>query len=389
MHPRSFPASAALIVALVATVGTASPACAARVTVDLSACGAMGTLLDAMHAGAPHDSVKLALEKLLDTPPYRVMFRHYNRSWRPHHLPSEVFERMVLSLEFPAEYTIGENQRADSMLVRWRAAYADLPRYERRLRKLEAVKLRVLVVRGVRYAQGWLPRGWVIPDFPLIVLPQGGSPAFSIDGAQGYDFLQLPDNAKGDLDVDWLVGTIAHESNHLGMRNPSLPLAGAADSIALEVVNLCVAEGVANAFISGVPAGLGPAVPGVPYHVLTPTLEAAWADRVAEEPQMFAHMAELLDHASRHALTQDELNSDIGSYWLTGSIGRAYVFGSEVFAAIHLAFGKRGVFQAVEDPRRLFQLYDAALDRRPDALRRCVRIPATTVAQALAIGTGK
>lgn len=365
------------------------PANAARVTVDMRACGAVDSLLRAMHAGASRDSVKRALDSLLTTPAYRVMFRHYNRSWRPHHLPPEVFERMILSLEFPAEYTVGENQRADSMLVRWRAAYADLPRFERRLRKLEAVDLPSLVTRGVSYAQGWLPKGWTIPDFPLIVLPQGGSPAFAIEGAQGYDFLQLPDDAKGDLDVTWLVGTIAHESNHLGMRSPSLPLAGASDSIALAVVNLCVAEGVANAFISGVPAGLAPKVDGVPYHVLTPALEAAWAARVAEEPEMFTHMAGLLDRASRHALSEDELNADIGGYWLTGSIGRAYVFGSEIFAAIHLAFGKRGVFQAIEDPRRLFQLYDAALDKRPQELSRCVRMPAATVAQALAIGTGK
>lgn len=379
-------ASAALVVALAASIGTACPAQAARVTVDLDACRAMGALLGAMHEGAPRDSVKAGLEKLLEAPAYRVMFRHYNRSWRPHHLPPEVFERMILSLEFPADYTVGENQRADSMLVRWRAAYADLPRYQRRLQKLEAVNLQALVERGVSYAQQWLPKGWTVPDFPMIVLPQGGSPAFAIDGAQGYDFLQLRDAADGTLDVDWLVGTIAHESNHLGMRSPSLPRASAGDSIALSVVNLCVAEGVANAFVSGVPAGLAPAVKGVPYHVLTPALEAAWAARVAEEPEMFAHMAELLDRASRHALTADELNSDIGGYWLAGSIGRAYVFGSEIFAAIHLAFGRRGVLEAIEDPRRLFQLYDAALDRRPDALGRCVRMPGATVAQALAIG---
>ena len=376
-----------VVVALTVLSAAAPPARAARVSVDLGACRDIDGVLTAMHGGAPRDSVKAALDKLLDTPGYRVMFRHYNRSWRPHHLPPDVFERMLLSLAFPSEYAVGENTRADSMLVRWRAAYADLPRYERRLHSLEAANFPALVDRGVHYAQGWLPKGWTIPDFPLIVQPQGGSPAFTIDGAMGYDFLQLTDGANGDLDVEWLVGTIAHESNHLGMRSPSLPIASASDSMALKVVNLPVAEGVANAFISGTPAGLGPAVPNVPFHVMTPVLEAAWAARVPEEPQMFTRMADLLDRASRGALTQDELDSDMRSYWFEGSIGRAYVFGSEIFAAIHLAFGKKGVLQAIEDPRRLFRLYDAALDKRPKELAKCVRMPAATVAQALAIGT--
>jgi hypothetical protein len=383
---RSF-ATMGVSLALTALLAAPPPARAARVSVDLGACREMYVLLVAMHGGAPRDSVKAALDKLLDTSGYRVMFRHYNRSWRPHHLPPDVFERMILSVAYPSEYATGENTRADSMRVRWRAAYADLPRYERRLRSLEAANFPVLVERGVHYAQGWLPKGWTIPDFPLIVQPQGGSPAFTIDGAMGYDFLQLPDGANGGLDVDWLVGTIAHESNHLGMRGPSLPIASASDSMALKVVSLSIAEGVANAFVSGTPAGLAPAVPNVPFHVMTPTLEAAWAARVPEEPQMFARMADLLDRATRGALTQDELDADMRTYWFEGSIGRAYVFGSEIFAAIHLAFGKKGVLEAIEDPRRLFQLYNAALDKHPKELGRCVRVPPTTVAQALAIGT--
>lgn len=382
---RSFTALG-IAVMLTVLLGAPSPARAARVSVDLRACRDMYGVLVAMHGGAPHDSVKAALDKLLDTPGYRVMFRHYNRSWRPHHLPPEVFERMILSLAFPSEYATGENTRADSMQVRWRAAYGDLPGYERRLGSLEAANFPALVERGVHYAQSWLPKGWTIPDFPLIVQPQGGSPAFTIDGAMGYDFLQLPNAANGGLGVEWLVGTIAHESNHLGMRGPSLPITSASDSMALKVVSLSIAEGVANAFVSGTPAGLGPAVPNVPFHVMTPALEAAWAERVAEEPQMFARMADLLDRASRGALTQDQLDSDMRTYWFEGSIGRAYVFGSEVLAAIYLAFGKKGVLEAVEDPRRMFQLYDAALDKRPKELGKCVRVPEASVAQALAIG---
>ena len=377
----------AALAPIVGALALASPVQAARVTVDISACRGAYQLMVAMRRGAPHDSVKAALDRLLETHPYQVMFHHYNRSWRPNHLPPQVFERMILSLAFPAEYRVGENQRADTMLTRWRSAYGDLPRYQGQLRRLEAAKLPELIDRGVRYAQSWLPPGWTIPDFPLIVLPQGGSPAFSIDGAQGYDFFQIPNTASGDLDVDWLVGTIAHESNHLGMHAASAELAVAADSVALELVAMCIAEGVATEFISGPPPGLVPAIPGVPYHVFTPALSAAWSARVAEEHAMFQRMETLLDRAMRDSLSQEQLNAEMRDYWFEGDIGRAYVFGSEMLGAIQLGLGKPAVFKAIQDPRRMFQLYDRALDAKPELLGRCVRMPERSVEQALAIGS--
>lgn len=385
-HTESRKLAPAILSWLLVAVFVAAPARAVRVDVDLSTCRSVYALLSAMHAGAPRDSVKAALDQLIEAPAYQTMFRHYNRSWRPHHLPPGVFERMILSLEFPAEFRVGENQRADSMQVRWRAAYADLPRYRRQLERLEDAHLRELIDRGVRYAQGWLPPGWTIPDFPLIVLPQGGSPAFAIDGAQGYDFFQIPLTAAGDLDVDWLVGTIAHESNHLGMRGHMVELANPADSIAFGVVSMCVAEGLANEFISGPPAGRAPAVPGVPFHIFSPSLAAAWLARVEEEPAIFAHMERLLDRAARDSLSQDQLDAELREYWFEGAIGRGYVFGSEMLGAIHFAFGRDSVFAAIEDPRRMFPLYNRALDARPDSLRRCVRLSDRAVAQSMRIG---
>lgn len=163
----------------------------------------------------------------------------------------------------------------------------------------------------------------------------------------------------------------------------------ASDSVAFALVSLCVAEGVATEFISGPPAGLAPAIPGVPFHVFTPDLVAAWKARVAEEPQIVEHMAGLLARAVSGALGQDQLQAEMRDYWFEGAIGRAYVLGSEMFGAIDLGLGRKAVFAAIQDPRKLFQLYDRALDRRPDLLGRCVRVPEQAVAQALAIGAAR
>lgn len=363
-----------------------SPALAAQdAQVDISACRGMYAVLRAMHEGARKEKVAGMLDALLDRQPYQVMFKHYNRSWRPNELPKPVFKRMILSLRFAEEYEAGENQRADTMRTRWVKFYPDLSRYEDQLHQLESADLPKLINEGVHFAQDWLPKGWTIPNFYLAVIPNGGSPAFSIDGAQGYDFLQLPQERLGELDLNWLVGTIAHESHHLGMRLEAPTGLSPAQTVAMQVLFMCVPEGAANYFISGAPAARAPAFPETHFHVLTPDLTKAWSERTAEEEEMVQHQVAMLDRALAGTLTEDTFNAELRDYWFNGAIGRGYVLGSDMFGAIHTAFGKAAAISAMQDPRKFFQLYNQALDAKPDLLKRCVRIPDKAVKQALAI----
>ena len=166
---------------------------------------------------------------------------------------------------------------------------------------------------------------------------------------------------------------------------PSLGLS-AADKLAYGVVTLCMAEGAATEFISGPPAGRVPALSVVPFHVFTPDLAKSWDEHVGEEEQIVEHQAALLDKAVAGRLTQDAFDDDLRNYWLNGAVGRAYILGSDMFGAIYTAFGKKGVFAAMRDPRQFFDLYNKALDAKPKILRRCVRMPDRAVKQALAIG---
>ena len=357
-----------------------------EVEVDISACRGMYTVLKAMHDGAPKEQASSMLDSLLDTRPYQVMFQHYNRSWRPNHLPKPVFKRMILSLRFPEEYSAGENERADTMRSRWTKYYPDLSGYESELRQLEAADLHKLINNGVHFAQSWLPAEWKIPNFYFAVIPNGGSGAFSIDGAQGYDFLQLAQDHPGEIDINWLVGTVAHESHHLGIRLDPPAGLSAADAMAYRVVALTIPEGAATYFISGSPAGRAPAFPDARFHAFTPEMTRAWDDGVAQEEELVQHQAALLDRAMAGNLSEDAFNAELRDYWLNGAIGRAYVLGSEMFAAIHAAFGKAGALLAMQDPRQFFQMYNEALNAKPVLLKRCIRMPDKTVKQALAIG---
>ncbi len=234
------PALAALLLALPA------PARAQHVEVDVSACRRMVDVLAAMKAGAPRGRVTAMLDSVLASRPYQVMVRHYNRSWRPNHLPPPVFERMILSLGFPDAYTPGENQRADQLLRVWRPAYERLDLYQRNLRELDAIDLQALVQSGVKRARGWLPPEWSIPDFYVTVHPNGGSNAFAIDRAQGYDFFQLPRDSTGRIRWNDLVTTISHESHHLGIATALPPGLSPADSVAFAFLALFIGEGTAS-----------------------------------------------------------------------------------------------------------------------------------------------
>jgi hypothetical protein len=160
-----------------------------------------------------------------------------------------------------------------------------------------------------------------------------------------------------------------------------------AEAMAFRVLNLAVAEGVATKFVSGSPPGCVPTIAEVRFNTFTPELTKSWKAHVANEAELVQHQVKLLDRALAGDLSEEEWNTDMREYWLNGTVGRAYVIGSEMFGAIYVAFGKEKVFEAMRDPRKLFSLYNAALDAKPAVLSGCVRVPERAAKQALAIGT--
>jgi hypothetical protein len=382
---HAFPASALVLAVLVSS----SPSEAQAFEVDASACRGMHDVLLAMRDGEALEKVSGMLDGLLATRPYRVLFQHYNREWRPDHLPVATFKRMILGLQYAGQYVPGENERADAMRLRWAKFYPELAVYEKQLRQLEATDVRKVVEDSIDYAQSWLPPGWEIPSFYLPVVPNGGSPAFTIHGVQGYDFLQLSRTDPGEIDLEVFAANVAHESHHLGMRSPMPEGLTAAEALAYRVVTLTVAEGAATAFMSGAPAGRVPASSDVRFHSMKGDLEEAWNRNVAAEEEILERQVAMLSKALAGALTETELHRELNDYWLSGLVGRAYVLGAEMFGAIYLAHGRSGVFSAMADPRKLFALYNSALDARPKELRRCVRVPQAAVEMALGIGRRK
>ncbi len=71
-----------------------------NVKTDISACRSILLIFEQLKSNLPKQIVESTIDSVLQTKPYRVMFQHYNRDWRPNHLPENVFKRMILSLKF-------------------------------------------------------------------------------------------------------------------------------------------------------------------------------------------------------------------------------------------------------------------------------------------------
>jgi hypothetical protein len=375
-------------------VGSESPPEeAGRIDIDVSACYGTAKLLEGMRAGADEQAVREELERLMNTRAYKTMFKHYNRDWRPNHLPEDVFERMILSLRFDGMYAEGESRRADQMFPKWRDYYRHPEKYAAHLEELEAIDFDEIVNRSMATAASWLPPEMTIDDFYLFVHPNGGSPGFVIDGTQGYDFFQLPRDSAGNVDAETFGEIVAHECHHLGLETPPIPRNSAADSVAFQFLQVFVGEGTANKFINNCGGGAVPRIDGDRANTImdpgtNDMTRELWEQYTRDESDIFEKLVETFNRAADGDLPEAELKDEMAGYWITGMMPRNYFVGSEIFGAIYFGFGKEGCFDVMRDPRKMFDYYNRALEKRPDVLSGCPRIPGAAAARALSIGDG-
>src|SRR5262249_15052234 len=111
----------------------------------------------------------------------------------------------------------------------------------------------------------------------------------------------------------------------------------------------------------------------------------SWNERVAEEEDMVQHQAVLLDRAVAGTLSEDAFNSELGGYWLDGSLGRGHRLGSGMFSAPHATGSKKGGSSRYSGPPPLFRSDNQAIEEKPELLKGCVRMAESAVKQSLAI----
>jgi Putative zinc dependent peptidase (DUF5700) len=346
-----------------------------NIEVDYSACRLMIGFINKLKKEDDREKLSAELNLILQTKPYTVMFRHYNRSYRPNHLPVDVFRRMIMSLKFADLYKKGENERADAMLEYWRKFYNNTALYEKNLRQIEMGNLNVIIQKGIHHAQNWLPKNMKIPAFYFFIHPNGGSEAFAIDGSQGYDFFQLPRDKNGNLLLEQLAANVSHESHHLGLDIKQPALRSGRDSMAFRFLTLFIAEGTASKFVDNLPGGCIPAIDPKRKSNLSAEGIAIWKEYTVKEKELFNEFVDDFKKMNENRYPMDSLSSRF-VYWLSGYKGKAYFIGAELYGAVYFAFGKETAFAAMTNPTRLFHLYNQAVNKRK---LNCPSLPAWLV----------
>lgn len=359
---------------------------AQNVEVDVSACNLMYNVLSAMKGGKQKAEVSEMLDKVLQTKPYQTMFKHYNREWRPNHLPEQVFKKMILSLQYSGEYSIGENERADQMLLHWKNIYNNLRLYKKNLDQLTNINIEQIISDAVNNAKTWLPQGWNIPDSYFFIHPNGGSNGFVINGAQGYDFLQIPRDSSGNIDWNEFAAIISHESHHLGLKKSNSGKMSSSDSAAYFFLTLFIGEGTATKFVDNAPGGYVPVVNLSKANTFTGELETLWKKYTSQEEIIFKRFIETFENLYSGKLTKSAIGAEAENYWFTGLKGPGYFLGAEFFGAIYHGFGKGKVFEAMQDPGKILLFYNEAVKSKPDLLKNCFLIPDHIVEKSLKIG---
>ncbi len=340
------------------------------VEVEISSCEGMFNLFQEIKKSENSHDASSLLDSLLGTKPYVSMLAHYNRDWRPNHLPKDVFKRMILSLKYPEEYKNGENQRADAMLVFWNKFYNDMVLFQKNLNQLKKHDLKQLINSGVAKAARWLPKGWGIPNFYLYIHPNGGSTAFAYQDKQGYDFFQLPRNKNEDLLLDQLISTISHESHHLGMQIPTKARTSE-DSLVLYFLSLFITEGSATKFVNNAPGGAVPRIRKIDLNYDEFDTEE-WRAYTRDEQKLFTQFSNTLRQIIDGKLDKKAVLLEIRNFWLSGnSRYPAYFVGSEMFGAIYFGLGKEAVFETMKHPEEILKRYNASRLAKPELLLNC------------------
>jgi hypothetical protein len=361
-----------------------------RIEIDISTCRHILNLFRMMHETQDRPAIDRKLTDILDSRTYRTMFTHYNRSWRPNHLPPDVFKRMILSLKFHDAYEAGDNQRADQMLPQWETYYSDLEMFENRVEELEDLDLKVIIEEAIAVAHAWLPKEMRIEDFYVTIHPNGGSGAFAIGDAQGYDFFRLARDASGSIQTEVLAEIAAHECHHLALDIPYPTLRGQTDSLAFEFLSVFVGEGTATKFINNADGGTVPRIDPIRSNtIMDPSTndltKPLWTQYTKHENLIFQRMGSTLLEIVEGKMDRAAYEEEIRDYWITGMIGRNYFIGAELFGAIYIGLGKQACFDVIRDPRQMFKMYNRAVQSKPDLLNQCPIIPDKVIQSALGI----
>lgn len=299
------------------------------------------------------------LDRVLRTDAYRTFLQHHNR-FKAGTVTEEQWKAMVRGLalgDWSAVHLQGQTRtRLEHMYDRLRAALGRSALFRQALNALSEADL---PPRAAEAASHYLPQGLTL-DARLYVLVDGMSSGYALPGKLVLDLLQLPFDGRGEVDLNRVRATLAHELHHLGVAELGKDLGSRVQvdperNLALEFVGGWLAEGSATHLLSRV----------------TPESGAAawdcWSQHLANLEGHYRRGEALTLRLLEGPVSREEAMDEIRPFFAGGLYGPAYVMGAEMVRTVLEVYSLNSLIACLEDPRLFPKIYNDAARRLNEA----------------------
>ena len=236
----------------------------------------------------------------------------------------------------------------------WLQALNNTERLRADLKILKEARLREA---ALDLARKYLPEEADISNRFYVVL-FGASSAFSVGEENGYDLLQLPKGPDGQLDLQNIVETFAHEMHHSGFLNcTDQHMSEVKNKERILLPGILAAEGMPTHFINRVKENLH-LLKSSPNEI-SRQLASQWEENLSRLPELYQEAEKDIELNMKGEIGQKE----IFEKWVSGLQGAAYVLGSDMFSVIERYLGLEEAKNVARDYRLLLSVYNAAAEK--------------------------
>ncbi|MFW6160200.1 MAG: DUF5700 domain-containing putative Zn-dependent protease [Acidobacteriota bacterium] len=186
----------------------------------------------------------------------------------------------------------------------------------------------------------------------------GASSAFSVGDENGYDLLQLPKTPDGEVYVDNVIQTFAHEMHHSGFNNcTNKYMSDVKNKDRIMLAGILAAEGMPTHFINRVRENLSlmKSSPSEMHRMLT----SQWEENLSRLSELYREAEKDIQLNMRGEIGQKEIFEE----WMSGLQGPAYVLGSDMFSVIEKYLGLEEAKEVAKDYRRFLSIYNRAAEK--------------------------
>jgi len=223
------------------------------------------------------------------------------------------------------------------------------------LRKdIEVMKRNDLQKTSVEISRKYLPDETDLTNNFYIIL-FGASTAFSVGDENGYDLLQLPRKDNGELEIDEVVNTFAHEIHHTGFSNCTKKyMSDVKNDDRILIIGIMAAEGMPTFYINK------------PFDKLkkyaesnSDVMKGVAADWVKYNDGIYKLFEEVESDIQLNLNGNFDVN-EIYKKYLSGMMGKAYVLGVNMYKVIDKYLGREAAIEIVKDYRKFLTIYNKA-----------------------------